>query len=359
MSADSATSPTSWADLLARLLDNQDLTSGQSHWAMSEIMRGEATGAQIAAFGVALRAKGETADEVAGLVEAMLEHATTVEIDGPTLDIVGTGGDLAHTVNISTMASVVCAAAGARVIKHGNRAASSQCGSADVLEALGLKLEQTPEDVQRSVETVGIGFCFAPMFHPAYRHAGPPRREIGVPTVFNVLGPLANPGRPSAQLVGCANRTLAPVMADVLSARGVSSMVVRGMDGLDEVTIFDATEVWDATAAAPVSHTALDLEGTGIPRATAGALAGGDAQTNADVVRRVLAGETDGRLAAVADAVALNAAAAMVTWDAIDGQRDDRGVTVHVAAQLPRVREVIASGQAGMLLDRWIDLSNE
>jgi anthranilate phosphoribosyltransferase len=209
-----------WPDLLTALLAGTDLTRDQATWAMDQIMSGDATTAQVAGLVVALRAKGESADEVAGLVDAMLAHAVRVPLTVPALDVVGTGGDRAHTVNISTMAALVAAAAGAPVVKHGNRAASSQTGTADVLERLGVPLSLPPDAVLACVADAGIGFCFAAAYHPAMRHAAAPRRELGVPTVFNVLGPLANPAQPAAALIGCADARLAPVLAAVLAARG-------------------------------------------------------------------------------------------------------------------------------------------
>ena len=204
MSAPAAGRPT-WPGLLNRLLARQDLSAADTTWAMREIMTGEATPVQVAAFAVALRAKGESAEEVAGLATEMLAQATPVRLSRDCVDIVGTGGDGAHTVNISTMAAVVAAAAGVPVAKHGGRAASSSSGAADVLEALGVVIELPADGVARCVEEAGIGFCFAPVFHPGFRHAGAPRREIGVPTAFNFLGPLTNPARPSAAAVGCAD----------------------------------------------------------------------------------------------------------------------------------------------------------
>ena len=220
--------PGGFPDVLAALLDRRDLPAEWATWAMEQIMSGEATSAQIAGFAVALRAKGETPGEVAALVHSMLRHAVALDVPGHVLDVVGTGGDRAGTVNISTMAAIVCAAAGARVVKHGNRAASSSTGTADVLEALGLPLDLTPDQVAQCVELAGITFAFAPTFHPALRFAGPPRREIGVPTVFNILGPLANPARPKAALIGCANVRLAPVIAGAALAAGQFALVVRG-----------------------------------------------------------------------------------------------------------------------------------
>ena len=210
----------SWPGLLGRLLAGQDLAADDTEWAMDQVMSGEASPAQVAGFVVALRAKGETAPEIAGLATAMLAHARPVDVPGPVVDIVGTGGDGAHTVNISTMAAVVMAAAGARVVKHGGRAASSQSGSVDVLEALGVPVDLGPDAVARCVAEVGIGFCFAQVFHPAMRHAGPVRGQLGVPTAFNLLGPLTNPARPGAALIGCADVRFAPILAEVLAARG-------------------------------------------------------------------------------------------------------------------------------------------
>ena len=235
---------TSWPALLTRLLRGEDLASEDTSWAMEQVMLGEATPAQVAGFVVALRSKGESPDEVAGLVAAMLDHAERIEVPGPAVDTCGTGGDRAHTVNISTMSAMVVAGAGARVVKHGNRAASSACGSADLLEELGVVVDLAPERVVECVERAGIAFCFAPRFHPALRHAAAARRELGVATVFNFLGPLANPAQPGAQAVGVADSRMAAVMAQVLADRGVSALVFRGDDGLDELTPCATSQVW-------------------------------------------------------------------------------------------------------------------
>ena len=248
---------------------------------MDQVMSGEASPAQVAGFVVALRAKGETAPEIAGLATAMLAHARPVDVPGPVVDIVGTGGDGAHTVNISTMAAVVMAAAGARVVKHGGRAASSQSGSVDVLEALGVPVDLGPDAVARCVAEVGIGFCFAQVFHPAMRHAGPVRGQLGVPTAFNLLGPLTNPARPGAALIGCADVRFAPILAEVLAARGDRAVVVRGDDGLDEVTTATTTTVWHAGPGGVRVET-LDPTALGVPVSGPGALRGGDAAHNAD-----------------------------------------------------------------------------
>ena len=226
----------SWPEVLSALVAHQDLSTDQATWAMGEILAGEATPSQIAGFAVALRSKGETIDELEGLVDAMYAHATPLHVPGRVLDIVGTGGDRSMSVNISTMAAIVAAGAGVPVVKHGNRSASSKAGSADVLEALGVRLDLPPEEVARVGREVGITFCFAPAFHPALRHAAVPRRELGIGTTFNFLGPLAHPAKPQAQAIGCADARMAPLMAGVFARRGVDAWVFRGDDGLDELT---------------------------------------------------------------------------------------------------------------------------
>ncbi len=274
---------------------------------MEQVMVGQATSAQLAGFLVALRAKGETADEMEGLSRAMLAHSHRIEVGGPVLDVVGTGGDLAHTVNISTMAALVAAGAGARVVKHGNRAATSACGTADVLEELGLDLELTPTEVAAVAEEVGITFCFAPVHHPSMRHAGPTRRELGIPTAFNVLGPLTNPAQPAAQAIGCADARLAEVLAEVFARRGVAALVFRGDDGLDELTTTTTSRVW-VVASGRVEEVVVDPAELGIPRARPEDLRGGDRAANAAAVRSLLAGDKG----PVRDAALLNAAAALV-----------------------------------------------
>jgi len=316
---------------------------------MDQIMAGSATGAQIAAFGVSMTMKRPTPAEVRELADTMLRHARRVptEVIGTdTVDVVGTGGDGANTVNLSTMASIVTAAAGVRVVKHGNRAASSRSGGADMLEALGVRIDLGPEEVARCVAEVGIGFCFAPVFHPSYRYAGPPRREIGVPTVFNLLGPLTNPAQPRAGLIGCAFADMAEVMAGVFASRGASVLVVHGDDGLDELTTTTTSTIWRVRAGT-VDKLSFDPHGFGFARATAAELVGGDAEANADEARRVLAGAGG----AVRDAVVLNAAGAMVAHAGLAGHVEwlpawEDG--------LRRATEAIDSGAAQNLLDRWV-----
>lgn len=337
--------PQTWPAVLSVLLDRGDLPAESTSWAMSEIMRGEASPAQLAGFIIALRAKGETVAEVDGLVEAMYAHAAAITIGGPSLDIVGTGGDRAHTVNISTMASVVSAAAGARVVKHGNRAASSACGSADLVEELGVRLDLPIERVAEVVDQVGITFLFAPVFHPALRFAAVPRRELGVPTTFNFLGPLANPARPTAQAVGVADPRMAGTVAGVLAGRGVSALVFRGDDGLDELTTTTTSRVW-VVGNGQVVEERFDPAVLGIRPAAPEALRGGEASYNADVARRFFAGERG----PVRDAVLLNAAAGLAAYDAVEAPLADR-----LAAGLDRAGRAVDTGAAAKLLERWVD----
>lgn len=337
----------SWPPLLATLLAGQHLPSEDAGWAMGQIMDGAATPVQIAGFVVALRAKGETVEEVDGLVRAMLERAHTVEVSGRIVDVVGTGGDRAHTVNISTMAAIVVAAAGAKVVKHGNRAASSACGAADLLEELGVVLHLTPVQVAQVADEVGISFCFAPLFHPALRHAAGARGELGVPTTFNFLGPLANPAHPQALAVGVADTRMAGIMAGVLAARGVSALVFRGDDGLDELTTTTTSRVWVVRDGA-VSGDSVDPAALGLPAASPEALRGGDAVANAAVARELLAG----RVGPVRDAVLLNAAAALAAYEPTGAP-----LAAQLAAGMRRAAAAVDSGAAQDVLSRWVSAS--
>ncbi|MPZ67066.1 MAG: anthranilate phosphoribosyltransferase [Pseudonocardiaceae bacterium] len=339
----------SWPVLLSRLIGRTDLAAEDTAWAMDQVMSGAATPAQIAGFVVALRAKGETSAELGGLASAMLDHARRVEVPLRAVDVVGTGGDHAHTVNISTMAALVTAAAGAPVVKHGNRAASSQCGAADLLEALGVAIDLGPDQVAMCVSEIGIGFCFAPVFHPAMRHASGPRREIGVPTAFNFLGPLTNPAQPAAALVGCADERMAPVMAEVLAERGASAVLVRGDDGLDEITTTTTTTVW-LVDDGEVRRDCVDPAVLGLPPARPGDLRGGDAATNAAVIRRLVAGEPG----PIRDAVTLNAAAALAAHAGLSGN-----LTADLRAGAERAADALDSGAASSLLQRWSRRSGE
>src|SRR6266700_4058834 len=255
-----------WPALIRALISGQALHAEQAEWAMNEIMDGAASPAQIAGFGVALRAKGETVEEMTGLAAAMLAHATPLTVAGPVTDLVGTGGDGAHTVNISTMATIVAAACGVRIAKHGNRAASSACGAADVLEALGVVIDLPPDATTVLADEVGVAFLFAPLYHPAFRHTGPVRRELGVPTAFNFLGPLTNPARPSSLAVGVADPRMGPVLAGVYAGRGDAALVFHG-GGLDELTTTGPSTVWIAADGA-VSLAEFDPAALGLPRAS-------------------------------------------------------------------------------------------
>jgi anthranilate phosphoribosyltransferase len=338
----------SWPRLLGALLRAEELSAQDTAWAMGEIMAGTATPVQVAGFVTALRAKGETPAELAGLVEAMLGAATVVELPDEVrsraVDVVGTGGDGAHTVNISTMSALVVAAAGVTVVKHGNRAASSSCGTADLLEHLGIPLDLGPEGVLRTVAEAGIGFCFAARFHPGMRHAAVPRRELGVPTAFNVLGPLTNPARPRSAAVGCFDLRMAPVMARVFADRGDSVLLVRGEDGLDEFSTAAPTRVWliqDGT----VEEGVLDAADLGVPRSAPGDLRGGDAAFNAAAAHSVFAGDPG----PARDAVLINAAAAFAAQSRFAG-----GLEASLRAGIARAAETIDSGAVTTLVPRWV-----
>lgn len=311
-------------------------------------MSGEATPAQIAGFLVALSAKGETVDELSGLAEAMLSHANPVAISGEKLDIVGTGGDQLNTVNISTMAALVAAGAGAKVVKHGNRAASSSSGSADVLEALGVRLDLSIAQVARNAEEAGITFCFAQVFHPSFRHTAVPRRELAIPTAFNFLGPLTNPANVQASAVGVANERMAPLVAGVLAQRGSRGLVFRGNDGLDELTTTGPSTVWEIRNGA-VTELHFSPEDLGISLATVEQLRGGDATANAGVVRDVLAGKEG----PARDAVLVNAAAGLVAFD-LEANGPFLG---RMQKAFARAAQSIDSGAAAAVLDRWVSLS--
>ncbi|MGW1345449.1 anthranilate phosphoribosyltransferase [Kribbella sp. NPDC002412] len=335
----------SWPQVLNPLLRREDLDASATAWAMEQILSGAASPAQLAGFVIALRSKGETVSEVEGLVATMRDFATKITVPGRTLDVVGTGGDQAHTVNISTMSAIVAAGAGAKVLKHGNRAASSACGAADVLEELGIPLDLTAAQVAEVGEQAGITFCFAPAFHPALRHAAVPRRELGVPTTFNFLGPLANPGNPSAQAVGVGDGRIAGLMAGVLARRGIDALVFHGDDGLDELTTRTTSQVWTVGGGAVEGPFTLDPRELGIEPVSADALKGADAAFNAKVVRALL----DGEAGAVRDVVLLNAGAALAAYAPTDEPLASR-----IRAGMSKAAEAIDSGAAKGVLDRWI-----
>jgi anthranilate phosphoribosyltransferase len=335
--------PTFWPSVLSRLISGEPLTTEESAAAMLAIMREEATPAQVAGFLMALRTKGETVDELDGLSRTALEMAQPVAATVAVIDTCGTGGDRSGTFNISTLSAIVVAGAGVSVAKHGNRAASSHCGSADLLEALGVRIDLGPEGVQRCLADVGIGFMFAPVFHPAAAYAAGIRRELGVPTVFNFLGPLTNPARPTAQVVGVSDARMLPLLAEVFARRGIRAMVFRGDDGLDELTTTGSSVVHDVEGGR-VAVGALDPSALGLAQAVPDDLIGGDTTTNAEIARRVLGQEAGPHR----DVVLLNAAAALLV----------AGKTSTMEEAVIEAAESIDSGAAARTLDRWVEVSS-
>lgn len=304
----------SWPQLLTNLLSKQNLDREQASWAMRQIMSGEASQAQLGAFMIALRSKGETVAELAGLVDVMLENALVLETGDDAVDIVGTGGDLFGTVNISSMASVVAAACGIPVLKHGSRSASGKTGASEMLEVLGVKLDLSPQQVSEVFKATGITFFYAPVFHPAMKYVAPVRKELGIPTTFNFLGPLANPAQPIATAMGVSNIDALPLMAQELSERGRTGLVFRGDDGMDEISTVSENTVFEVSGGELVKHR-LDSSSLGIPRAQVSELIGGDAKHNAEVALKLFRGESLENKSAIFDMVALNAAAGLVAYE--------------------------------------------
>jgi anthranilate phosphoribosyltransferase len=335
--------PTFWPSVLSRLISGEALTADESAAAMLAIMREEATPAQVAGFLMALRTKGETVDELDGLSRTALEMAQPVAPPVAVVDTCGTGGDRSGTFNISTLGAIVVAGAGVPVAKHGNRAASSHCGSADLLEALGVRIALGPEGVERCLAEAGIAFMFAPVFHPAAAYAAGIRSELRVPTVFNFLGPLTNPARPAAQVVGVSDPKMLPLLAEVLARRGIRAMVFRGEDGLDELTT-TAPSVVHEVEGGRVAVRTLDPSELGLARAAPDDLLGGDAATNAEIARVLLAGETGPHR----DVVLLNAAAALLVSGKVSSMEDG----------LVEAASSIDSGAATRTLERWVQVSS-
>ncbi|MDO5682942.1 MAG: anthranilate phosphoribosyltransferase [Propionibacteriaceae bacterium] len=340
-----------WPELTSRLVAGTDLTSEQVRWAMGEILLGAASPVQVAGFAVALRAKGESVEELSAMADVMLEFATPITLDREAVDVVGTGGDRANTVNVSTMAAVAAAAAGAKVVKHGNRAASSACGTADVLEQVGLVLDLPPSAQQGVMDRAGLVFLFAAGYHSSLRHVSAVRRELGVSTTFNFLGPMANPARPNAQAIGVADPRMAPLIAGVLAGRGARGLIFHGGDGLDELTTTTTSRVW-LIRDGEVWETVFDPLQLGVPRAAVADLVGGPPATNAWVLRETF----DGKAGPVQDIVALNAAAAILAFEG-----PELGVPVHeqLAGRLERTRGVLQDGSAAAKLDDWVRATQE
>lgn len=340
-----------WPDLLTKLLERKDLSVWESTWAMRQVMQGDVTDAQLAGFLVALRSKGETVDEIVGFRDAILEAAVALPVPAFVLDIVGTGGDRFGTVNVSTMASIVCAAAGVPVVKHGNKAASSSSGASDVVTALGVDLSLSPEGVAKVLEETGISFAWAAAFHPGFRHAGATRGELGIPTVFNILGPLCNPARAEANAVGVAQLDRVPLITGVFRTRGATALVFRGDDGLDELTTTGHSRIWEVTRGDIHEHD-LDPRDIGIPFANINDLKGGDPQHNAEVVRSVLRGDAG----PVRDIVLLNAAAGIVAYRlSHDPTQVQRSMVERLAEGLAEAAEAVDSGKAEAQLAKWVD----
>jgi anthranilate phosphoribosyltransferase len=339
-----------WPTIISALLRREDLSVSDAAWAMEQVMQGRSTPSQLAGFLVALRSKGETVDEIVGFRDAILEHALALPIDPMALDIVGTGGDRFGTVNVSTTAAIVAAASGVPVIKHGNRAASSASGSSDVLAALGLDLTLPPERVAEVFKQVGITFAFASAFHPGYAHAAATRKELGIPTVFNFLGPLINPARPEASAVGVAQLDRVPLIVGVFQTRGATAIVFRGDDGLDELSTTGHSHVWEVSRGLVTEHD-IEPRDLGLKRAKMDDLLGGDAAHNAAVVRAVLSGQ-DGP---VRDIVLLNAAAGLVAFElARDPATVQKSILERFTSGMARAAEAIDSGAAREKLDEWV-----
>jgi len=344
-----------WPRLLATLIEGDNLSIAEATWAMQRVMAGEATSAQLAGLLVALRIKGETVDEIVGFRDAVLANAQPLAVDSMVLDIVGTGGDpYGAVLNISSVASVIAAAAGIPVVKHGNRGASSASGASDVLTELGLDISIEPARVAQVLDEVGITFAFAAKFHPGFRHAGPTRAELGVSTLFNILGPLCNPARPEASAVGVASLERVPLVVGVFQTRGATALVYRGDDGIDKLTTTGHSHIWEVSRGSVTEHD-IDPLDLGIPRAPIEALLGKDPGHNAGVIRSVLAGERG----PVRDVVLLNAAAGLVAFD-LARNPDQLRVPIldRLAEQLVVAADVVDSGAAAAKLDAWVESTN-
>ena len=339
-----------WKQTLTKLNTGLDLEIDEIQSVMRQILQGDAEIENIKSFLLALKAKGETAEEVSALVAEMYRHSAPISITERAVDTVGTGGDGAHTINISTTAAIIAAAAGARVVKHGNRAVSSRSGASDFLEALGVVPGLDGRGVERTVRELGIGFCFAPIFHPAMRFAAPARKELGVPTVFNILGPLANPAQPKAAAIGVANERMHLVMAQVLAAKGCDGFVFRGDDGLDEITLATTTSIL-IIGEGEIKSDRIDAKDFGIANAPLEAIVGGDAADNAEISRAIFKGERG----APRDAVLLNAAAAIAAFEGNFNQ----DIRTRLSDGLIRASAAVDSGAATDLLNRWAALTQE
>ena len=341
----------SWPTVLAQLLAGENLTRESSSWALREIMSGEASEAQIGAFMIALRAKGETVEELSGLVDVMLENAVLLDTGADAVDIVGTGGDLVGTVNISSMASVIVAASGVPVLKHGSRSASGKTGSSEMLETLGIRLDLAPVQVADVFREAGITFFFAPVFHPAMRYVAPIRKQLGVPTTFNFLGPLANPAQPIATALGVSNLEIAPLMASEMAARGRTALVFRSEDGLDEMSVTSPTAIWQVSGGEVTEHKVSKFVNPSIKLEQ---LLGGDAKQNAEVAANLFDGATYGNYSAIKEVVLLNAAAGIAAYElAKTPQLANVDLGDRISAGFEKAKTTLESGAANAKLVEW------
>ncbi len=347
-----------WPQILKQLLAGEDMSREQSSWAMRQIMKGDASESQMGAFMIALRAKGETVQELAGLVDVMLENAVLLETGNDAVDIVGTGGDMFGTVNISSMASIVASAAGVPVLKHGSRSASGKTGASEMLEVLGIRLDLSPQQVAKVFKQTGITFFFAPVFHPAMRHVAPVRKQIGIPTTFNFLGPLANPVQPVATALGVSDKAGAPLMARELSARGRSGIVFRADDGMDELSTTSENSIWEVSGGEIREHrvSAADL---GLNSSTIEQLLGGDARHNAEVANDLFRGASFKNSDQIKDVVALNSAAGLVAHDLAKRPEEiEKDIVERLREAFTRSYEAIESGAAQAKLEEWTKASH-
>lgn len=338
----------SWQEILSQLSNKKDLTFSQAQWAMNSVMDAKASELEIKEFLLGLKNKSESAEEITAFVEVMIEHSKKLDIGHDAVDTCGTGGDGFNTVNISTAAAIVVASCGIPVVKHGNRAASSKSGSADVLEALHIKIDLSPEQVKENFSKVGICFCFAPIFHPAMKVVAPVRKELATTTVFNFLGPLSNPATPKAQVVGVSNLEKAPVIAQVLANRKTNALVVRGLEGLDEISICGPTQIWQVKNN-KVNEFIFEPENIGIEKVQISQLQGGDAKTNADLIVKAL---TPDSTIALQDAICVNAAAAIVAYE-----NQDLNFETAINLAFARTKGSVASGMALNTLRKWQEFS--
>jgi anthranilate phosphoribosyltransferase len=349
----------SWTKILTALDAKIDLSKAESVWAMEQIMGGEASEEDMTAFLVSLRSKGETLEEISSFVDVMLAHALPIPVSKDAVDIVGTGGDQLGTVNISTMAAILTSACGYPVLKHGSRSASGKTGSSEMLEALGVNLDLTPEQLAAVFKRANLTFFFAPMFHPSLKHVGPTRKKLGIPTTFNFLGPLANPAQPVATALGVANPEIAPLVASVMALRGRTALIFRGSDGLDELTTTGPSSIWIVFRGKVVETTFDPLE-IGIQRATVDQLIGGNALENAQIARSIFGQNTEyaGERSQIQDIVALNAAAGISAYELSQmSSMDQFDLKNSLAKNFAIAREAILDGRALAKLNQWVELS--